>query len=377
VTISAEDMVGIFTTYYPNISDLKNAILDLTHCLTEYRTLSGIKVIILYDLLFLLNLFLVREEEERNGYCFVIRRERNVEDSHKHDLRFHALCISPAGILKRIFKSTKTVVLTSGSLSPSSDLLVRLGSTFKKFESLAFPIDPRRLVASVLTGIHLNGQDINFVGTSENLSNDLTRQLYIEGLASTITKVALQTKGASLVFFPNYSRLIAVYDALKISIKDKPLQILSEMRESNKTESWIKLVADLSKKGPDLIILAVCRGTLAEGVNLPSKVVKTLCMVGVPYANIGDIHVKKKNEFWLKNENHEQQWLDVDAFCAVNQALGRLLRRNTDYGSIILLDSRYSNTYYMKFLPEWLGIPEARHINEICDNINQIERRFT
>ena len=47
-------------------------------------------------------------------------------------------------------------------------------------------------------------------------------------------------------------------------------------------------------------------------------------------------------------------WYDTQAFRALNQALGRCIRHQNDYGSVILLDSRFKTTSrYQKLVPKW------------------------
>jgi Rad3-related DNA helicase len=371
IGLNTEEVLETLQCGMTNMTLINDLVVSLTDSLKEYHSLTGAKLQKLFDCLFLLNLFFVRDQEERDCYSYVIQKDLDGRHS------FLALCVSPAGTIKRLFTSTKSVILTSGSLSPSSNLLLRLGTTFQRFESLDFPIQSTRFNVSVLSSASIHGEEVNFLGTQDNLKDSTVCELYVEGLACSIKALALETKGATLVFFPNYSRLEAVFGALNLIIKRDPLQVLSETRQSNTEQTFFEKISALSRSGPKLIILCVCRGKVAEGINLPKNLVKTLCMIGIPYANIGDIHIKKKNEYWSKNPLHTLSWLEYDAFCAVNQALGRLLRRSEDYGSFVFLESRYTREYFWQFLPDWLGIPETKNLDEICLNIQDIREKFT
>jgi Fanconi anemia group J protein len=47
-------------------------------------------------------------------------------------------------------------------------------------------------------------------------------------------------------------------------------------------------------------------------------------------------------------------WYSLQAFRALNQALGRCIRHRHDYGAIILLDERFEKTENANQLPKWI-----------------------
>lgn len=49
-----------------------------------------------------------------------------------------------------------------------------------------------------------------------------------------------------------------------------------------------------------------------------------------------------------------QQWYQLEASRAVNQAIGRIIRHKNDYGAIILCDCRFDNPSFKKHLSAWL-----------------------
>lgn len=49
-----------------------------------------------------------------------------------------------------------------------------------------------------------------------------------------------------------------------------------------------------------------------------------------------------------------QQWYQLEASRAVNQAIGRIIRHKNDYGAIILCDCRFDNPNFKKHLSAWL-----------------------
>lgn len=48
------------------------------------------------------------------------------------------------------------------------------------------------------------------------------------------------------------------------------------------------------------------------------------------------------------------EWYNLEATRAVNQAIGRIIRHKYDYGAILLLDSRFNNQTIKSQLSLWL-----------------------
>ena len=103
------------------------------------------------------------------------------------------------------------------------------------------------------------------------------------------------------------------------------------------------------------VVFAVCRGKLAEGVQLNKKGLNLVLVVGLPYAGIGELRVRlKKDSITRRRDNlvstivsqmTPAQWYQQDCERAVNQAIGRVIRHKHDFGAIVLIDSRYSTKF--------------------------------
>ena len=58
-----------------------------------------------------------------------------------------------------------------------------------------------------------------------------------------------------------------------------------------------------------------------------------------------------------------QQWYQLEATRAVNQAIGRVIRHRHDYGVILFCDSRFSENYIQKDLSCWIRNQVNIHAN--------------
>ena len=101
------------------------------------------------------------------------------------------------------------------------------------------------------------------------------------------------------------------------------------------------------------VLFAVCRGKLAEGVDLKEEKSRGVIIVGIPYTYMNDPLVTMKMDYLERKKIGGKAWYQQSAFRAVNQALGRSIRHQNDYGVMLLLDERFADT--TDLLPAWVA----------------------
>ena len=117
---------------------------------------------------------------------------------------------------------------------------------------------------------------------------------------------------------------------------------------------------DSIARGRGSLLIAVCRGKVSEGIDFADAQARAVVCVGIPFPNWKDHQVQQKREY---NDRRRRdgctsllsgsQWYDVEAFRALNQALGRCIRHRNDWGAILLLDARFNNRHYFNSLSKW------------------------
>lgn len=88
--------------------------------------------------------------------------------------------------------------------------------------------------------------------------------------------------------------------------------------------------------------------SITEGLDLVGELGRFCIFVKVPYPNLGDEWVKRRQE--LSNE-----WYARQAFINIMQGAGRVTRSKEDYGNTYILDASFGYLYssMFKYIPHW------------------------
>ncbi len=159
-----------------------------------------------------------------------------------------------------------------------------------------------------------------------------------------ISKIYETTSKHILVVAPSYVELEKLRSGLEYSYP-----IFVESRKSTLDE-----VSKFIRHHNKSIILAVSMGKLVEGIEFTDKegksLVNTIIFAGLPYPKPDD-YLKLRLRLLAKN-------LNVDYFTAlkyytaisINQAIGRLIRRDGDKALVVLGDKRFKEPIWFKLL---------------------------
>ncbi|XP_069135470.1 Fanconi anemia group J protein homolog [Argopecten irradians] len=275
-------------------------------------------------------------------------------------------CMNP-GVAFSDFNNTRNVVLTSGTLSPMSSFESELGVPFPiKLEANHVIEDKQVWVGAV--GHGPKGGSLQAVyKTMETLN-------FQDELGELVLKVCQKVPHGVLIFLPSYNALQKFYKRWQqmgvLAKIEKKKRIMMEPRSSDKVD-FEYLMKDFydtiacSEEGDDEIdgalFMAVCRGKVSEGLDFADNNARAVITVGIPFPNIKDVQVKLKKEF---NDMHRNtrgllsgtEWYEIQAFRALNQALGRCIRHRKDWGALILADERFvrDSLRYCKGLSKWI-----------------------
>ncbi|XP_045454094.1 Fanconi anemia group J protein homolog [Melitaea cinxia] len=130
------------------------------------------------------------------------------------------------------------------------------------------------------------------------------------------------------------------------------------------------------------LLLAVYRGKAAEGMDFKDRQARAIVAVGIPFPNIGDIAIKGKMEYndrysREKNILGGHEWLKIQAYRALNQAVGRCVRHKDDWGAVLLVDSRLAEQDARQNLPTWVKGALERNSNPTFESLQDFFKRMS
>jgi ATP-dependent DNA helicase DinG len=172
-----------------------------------------------------------------------------------------------------------------------------------------------------------------------------THNNFQQAVEQAIIKAAVASSGATLALFTSYAQLRATAEAIRAPLDRLGITVLQ-----HGTSSRQRLLREYREAER-----AVLLGTRSfwEGIDLPGDELRCLLIVRLPFAVPSDPLVAART---AELDNAFRDYTLPDAILRFRQGFGRLIRRATDRGVVVVLDSRvwrkeYGNAF-LESLPE-------------------------
>jgi DNA excision repair protein ERCC-2 len=119
-------------------------------------------------------------------------------------------------------------------------------------------------------------------------------------------------------------------------------------------DSLMRVVEDFKSYRPKGVLMATAQGRVSEGLDFPDEELEMVLVVGIPYAPPSISHDALKS--WCQSRFGEWKGIEyavkVPAYRKMAQAIGRLIRTETDVGAAVILDRRAKQfSTYMSMEP--------------------------
>lgn len=265
-------------------------------------------------------------------------------------------CFNPGfGMANLINRNVHSIILTSGTLAPLKPLISELALSANYQLENPHVIKQSQVMAKIIPS-GPDGQPLN--GSFQNRDNPK----YLHSLGLTVRTVAVNTPNGLLVFFSSYASMNKTREAWEASglwkgINDvKPIFI--EPRKKEEFDECMNDYYTAVKTTRGAIFMAVLRGKVSEGLDFKDQNGRAVIVIGLPFPPYLDAKVVLKREYLEMTRTPQnqlqtgQEWYNIEATRAVNQAIGRVIRHKDDYGVILLCDQRFYN--YMTGLSRWV-----------------------
>ncbi|XP_057694696.1 Fanconi anemia group J protein isoform X1 [Corythoichthys intestinalis] len=272
-------------------------------------------------------------------------------------------CLNPAVAFSDISSTVHSIVLTSGTLSPMGSFSSELGVKFSIQLEANHVINKSQVWVGTV-GVGPQGRKL--CATFQH-AETYAFQDEVGALLLHVCKVV--PKGV-LCFFPSYTMLEKLRDRWNIigiwEELEKQKKVITEPRGGGKgdfdglLQAYYNAIKSCVERDGALL-MAVYRGKVSEGLDFADDNARAVVSIGIPFPNIKDLQVELKMKY---NDQHYKNrgllsghhWYEIQAYRALNQALGRCIRHRGDWGALILVDDRYRKNpdKYIKGLSKWI-----------------------
>ncbi|XP_014223944.1 regulator of telomere elongation helicase 1 homolog [Trichogramma pretiosum] len=269
-------------------------------------------------------------------------------------------CFSPGfGMQNMLDQGVRSVILTSGTLSPLKPFISEIGI------NISVQLENPHIVSEkqICVGVVATGHDGYTLNSSYNTRNDPN---YIASLGETIKILSCILPHGLLIFFPSYPIMKKCQEEWQRMGKWSQIENAKAIFvEPQSKHGFNSLMNDYYKKINDptlrgAIFMAVCRGKVSEGLDFANANGRAVLITGLPFPPLKDPRVILKQRYLEENRVPGvesltgQQWYQLEASRAVNQAIGRIIRHKNDYGAILLCDCRFDNPSFKQHLSSWI-----------------------
>ncbi|XP_037329389.2 Fanconi anemia group J protein isoform X2 [Pungitius pungitius] len=290
-------------------------------------------------------------------------RQRNGTRVRSEVLTLSFWCLNPAVAFAYFRTAVHSVVLTSGTLSPMGSFSSELGVDFTIKLEANHVIDKSQVwVGTVGEG----PQGRKLLATFKHTET----YVFQDEVGALLLHVCQVVAKGVLCFLPSYKMLDKLRERWNNTGLWKKLEhhkaVIPEPRGGGKgdfdqlLQQYYDAIKYCEEERDGALLIAVCRGKVSEGLDFTDDNARAVITIGIPFPNIKDLQVELKMKY---NDQHcksrdllaGHQWYEIQAYRALNQALGRCIRHKNDWGALILVDDRYGKSNkYITGLSKWV-----------------------
>ncbi len=249
--------------------------------------------------------------------------------------RIKLFCMDPSAQLRACWQQCKAAVLFSATLTPPDYFKTILGchEDAQRLDLLS-PFPRRNLCVFEASNISTFYQQ---------------RQATASRVTEVIADMVLQRTGNYLLFFPSYAYMTMIYERFNGSWPSiRTIVQAPNMTESEREQFLDHFSADARQT---LVGFAVMGGIFGEGIDLQGERLTGAVIVGVGLPGMGSERNLIRDYYDKASGCGFEYAYQFPGINRVLQAVGRVIRSETDRGVVLLIDQRYAQHRYRSLLP--------------------------
>lgn len=252
------------------------------------------------------------------------------------DTKISLYCLDPSRYLNESIRAVKGTVIFSATLSPSEYYMKMItGSTDYPMLALPSPFSKENFKLIVAPKLSIKYKD---------------RQSSVGEVAKYILTIVNSKKGNYFIYAPSYEYL----ESLLPYLVNREFELLVQEKEMNDDEKKDFLSRFSKSPKKTTVGLAVVGGAFSEGIDLVADRLIGVAVIGVGLPQICFERELIKNYYSnLKESGFNYAYL-YPGMNKVMQAVGRVIRSESDKGIALLIDERFLSSQYRDlFKKEW------------------------
>ncbi|MEP4486117.1 MAG: ATP-dependent DNA helicase [Halioglobus sp.] len=252
-------------------------------------------------------------------------------------LSLSLICLDPARLLAEKSANLHALVAFSATLSPLQWMQACLGM---KQEAVCLSL-PSPFASSQLT--------VDIAGSVDTRFRQ--REQSLPALAELLVQWLREEDGNCIVYFPSYAYLQAVLDALEPErvLPDREIWVQRSAMDEDQRAGLLSLL----ERSQSAAAFCILGGIFGEGIDLPGELLKSVIVVGVGLPQFNRETEQLRDYFESRYGRGFDYAYRYPGLQKVNQALGRVIRHESDRGRALLIDTRLRQPDYRSLLAPW------------------------
>ncbi len=198
----------------------------------------------------------------------------------------------------------------------------------------------------------------HFKGRAESLGD----------VVAAIGTLVSARRGNYLVYFPSYQYLNDVLREFQVA--HPSFQLLVQRPGMTEPERDAFIAAFSVKHGETLVGFAVLGGIFGEGIDLVGERLIGAVIVGVGLPQLCEERDLIRDYFQRQNTMGFEYAYTFPGMNRVLQAIGRVIRSETDYGVVLLIDARFNELRYRRLFPAWWKFRRVRNTSALSEAVS-------
>jgi len=276
-------------------------------------------------------------------------------------LTVRLFCLDPSRLLRQALARGKAAIFFSATLTPMDYYRTLLGGTPEDPGlQLSSPFPPENLAVLIQDRIQTH-----FRGRAESLGD----------VVEAIGTLVQGRPGNYLIYFPSYQYLNAVLQEFQASYPSLP--VLVQRPGMTELERDAFLSSFSVEHGETLVGFAVLGGIFGEGIDLVGERLIGAVIVGVGLPQLCVERDLIRDYFQKQNAAGFDFAYTFPGMNRVLQAIGRVIRSETDHGVVLLIDARFEELRYRRLFPAWWKFDRVRNSSRLREAVGDFWKRWS